>query len=132
MCGDIEDDESLAEEYYARFVDHTRRFLATSKVEGRERADPLYTHLETLFRSTLSAAAELDTAAEEVSGYERLSMEPLVYARLAGFMAAHQPLQDDPLRRLIEALMTGYEEGEAINSGQDHHHAHGHGHDHTH
>ena len=78
---------------------------------------------------TLSAAATLDNTPDEVTGYERLSMEPLVYARLAGFMAAHQPLQEDPLRRLIEALMTGYAEGEAV-MAQDHRHSHGH--DHTH
>ena len=30
-------------------------------------------------------------------------MEPLVFARLAGFIAAHVPLSEDPLRRLYSA-----------------------------
>ena len=128
MCGDIESDESLAEEYYVRFVEHTRRYLATLADDGRD-GDPVYAYLDTLFRNTLRSAAELNRAPEEVSGYDRLSMEPLVYARLAGFMAAHQPLQEDPLRRLIEALMTGYTEGEAIMTEQ---HGHDHSSDHTH
>jgi hypothetical protein len=58
-------------------------------------------------------------------------MEPLVYARVAGFMAAHQPIEDDPLRRLIEALMTGYAEGEEA-AAVAQHHDHGHSHEHTH
>jgi hypothetical protein len=57
-------------------------------------------------------------------------MEPLVFARLAGFMAAHLPLQEDPLKRVIEALMTGYSEGEI--EMPDHAHDHDHGHSHTH
>ena len=128
MCGDIESDESLAEEYYVRFIDHTRRYLATLPDEGQV-DDPVYAYLDTLFRNTLRSAAELNRAPEEVSGYDRLSMEPLVYARLAGFMAAHQPLQEDPLKRLIEALMTGYTEGEAIMTQQ---HGHDHSSDHRH
>ncbi|MFB3112875.1 MAG: hypothetical protein ACE10G_12655 [Gemmatimonadales bacterium] len=131
MCGELETDESRAEEFYARFVDHTRSFLAGLTAESAAgEGDTLYAHLDALFRNTLAAAAEYDRESKEVSAYERLCMEPLVYARLAGFMAAHQPLADDPLRRLIEAVMTGYAEGEAVMSDRDHHHSHGH--DHTH
>ena len=84
--------------------------------------------LASFFRAGVAPATEYGDAPEEVSGYERLCMEPLVYARLAGFMAAHQPLEDDPMRRLIDAVMTGYDEGEAIMSEN----AHGHSHEHTH
>ena len=131
MCGDIETDESLAEEFYARFVEHTRFFLAELEAEnvGEEVVD-LHVHLDSLFRKTLTATTRSDSAPLEVSGYERLCMEPLVYARLAGFMAAHQPLEDVPLRRLIEALMTGYAEGEAVTS--EHEYGGSHGHHHTH
>ena len=121
MCGDLEGDESQAEEFYTRFVNDTHTFLASlsARSAGAD-AGPVYAYLDSLFRDTLATAADDDKAPEEVSGYERLSMEPLVYARLAGFMAAHQPLGDDPLRRLIEALMTGYAEGEAELTNHDH------------
>ena len=131
MCGDIETEESQAEEFFARFVDHTRSFLAglgAKSADGEEAG--LYAYLDSLFRNTLIAATRPDAAPLAVSGYERLCMEPLVYARLAGFMAAHQPLEDDPLRRLIEALMTGYSEGEAIMSAHEHGGSHGHRHPH--
>ena len=129
MCGDIETEESLAEAYFSRFVDDARRFLEGLGDGEAGSADPVFAHLDGLFRSALGAAAAPDNAPGEVSGYERLSMEPLVYARLAGFMAAHQPLQEDPLRRLIEALMTGYAEGEAIMAQPA---GHAHRHDHAH
>ena len=52
-------------------------------------------------------------APDDMSGYDRMVMEPLVFARLAGFIAAHVPLSEDPLRRVIDALMVGYSEGES-------------------
>lgn len=131
MCGDIETDESLLEEFYARFVDDTRAFLAEVEAgNGEQDGDPLYRHLDRLFRKTLTSVARPDAAPEDVSGYDRLSMEPLVFARIAGFMAAHQPLEDDPMRRLMEAVMTGYAEGEEAIESSAHHHAHDHAHTH--
>ena len=130
MCGDIESDEARAEEFYYRFVAHAHTLLgAPAEAAG---VDPLHAHLDHLFQEALAAAADEDRTPEEVSGYERLKMEPLVYARLAGFMAAHQPLDEDPLRCLIEALMTGYAEGEAALLEPGHDHASGHDHAHTH
>jgi hypothetical protein len=59
-----------------------------------------------------------------------------VFARLAGFLAAHAALNEDPLRKVIEALMLGYAEAEKIepHHGHDHEHEHHghHGHDHQH
>lgn len=131
MCGDIEDDDSLAEEFYARFAEHAHIFLAKLTTSPRpEEQDQLYAYLDALFRSALKSAAEPEDAPESVSAYERLRMEPLVYARLAGFMAAHQPLEEDPLRRLIEALMTGYAEGETMISERDREDVGHHGHTH--
>ena len=40
--------------------------------------------------------------------------QPVVFARLAGFLAAHMSLGEDPLRRVMEALMLGYSEAEAL------------------
>ena len=115
MCGDIESDESLAEEFYVRFAEHAERFLAKLTTQTRRSEETqLFAHLDALLRSALATAASSNGAPQAVSGYDRLRMEPLVYARIAGFMAAHQPLDEDPLKRLIEAMMTGYAEGEAM------------------
>lgn len=112
---DIEEDEPLAEEFYLRFTEHAQVFLSKLTMpSGHGDETQLYAYLDALFRTALKSAAEPEDAPENVSGFERLRMEPLVYARLAGFMAAHQPIEEDPLRRLIEALMTGYAEGEEM------------------
>ncbi len=135
MCGDLESDETVLEEFYARFVDDVRAFLADyEEGEGPSGDDALYRHLDELFRSMLKTAADGESAPADMRGYDRLCMEPLVFARIAGFMAAHQPLEDDPMRRLIEAVMTGYSEGEAALERYAHRHTHarGHSHGHTH
>jgi hypothetical protein len=130
MCGELEEDGSDIEEVlYARFAAHVHSFVANLKTQGSD--SPLHVHLNALFRDSLNHSADAASAPETVSGYERLAMEPLVFARLAGFMAAHLPLHEDPLKRVIEALMTGYAEGEIELPDHDHDHDHGHGHSHS-
>ena len=95
--------------------------------------DAMHTHLDRLFRELLIASVDERKAPREMTGYQRLAMEPLVFARLAGFIAAHVPLHEDPLRRTIEALMLGYSEGEiALADSHGHDHPHGPGYGHTH
>jgi len=129
MCGELEEESSPDEQIYSRFVTHVQSFLADLK--GRKAGDPVHAHLDRIFRELLSAAIDPNRAPDEMSGYQRLAMEPLVFARLAGFIAAHLPLSENPLKRLIEALMLGYSEGE-IAVPQDHDHGHDHFHDHDH
>ncbi len=135
MCGKLEEDGSDVEEVlYDRFAAHVHSFLTNLKSPGSDA--PMHLHLDSLFRESLKRSADQSIAPETVSGFERLAMEPLVFARLAGFMAAHLPLHEDPLKRVIEALMTGYAEGEIelSNHAHDHDHGHSHAHDfgHTH
>jgi hypothetical protein len=130
MCGDLETEESRGEELYARFSEHTRAFLESVEQFSDAEHNSLYAYLDALFRSSLMTVADPGSAPADVSGYERLTMEPLVFGRLAGFIAAHQPLEEDPLRRLLEAMMTGYAEGEASTSrAVEESHRH---HDHAH
>ncbi|HEX5278808.1 MAG TPA: hypothetical protein VFW28_01890 [Micropepsaceae bacterium] len=129
MCGELEEEAGPDEQVYDRYVAHVNAFLAGLK--GRKADDPVYAHLDRLFRELLSATIDPHRAPGEMTGSQRVAMEPLVFARLAGFIAAHSPLSEDPLRRLIEALMLGYSEGE-IAAPQDHDHGHDHFHDHGH
>ena len=57
-------------------------------------------------------------------------MQSLVLARLAGFLAGHVALNEDPMRKVLEAVMLGY--GEAEKPPQRDHHGHDHDHDHDH
>src|SRR5579872_7057270 len=135
MCGELEEESGPDEQVYDRYVAHVHSFLAGLK--GRNASDPVHAHLDRLFRELLSATIDPNRAPDEMSGDQRLAMEPLVFARLAGFIAAHVPLSEDPLRRVMEALMLGYSEGEIAvphdhDHDHDHDHFHGHGHDHHH
>jgi hypothetical protein len=130
MCGELEEEgQDYEEELYARFVAHAHSFLAGLKGKGRN-TDSVHEYLDKLFRDLLGSTIDQTKAPEEMSGYYRIAMEPLVFARLAGFIAAHLPLSEDPLRRVMEALMLGYSEGEVATPDHDHDHDpfHGHGH----
>jgi hypothetical protein len=134
MCGDMDDDESEIEErLYARFRAHA---MALLKEQGGSPAQPanLNQYLDKLFSDGLSRSLRDGEQADAGERYERLRMQPLVFARLAGFLAAHASLSEDPLRRVIEALMMGYGEAEAMDRAHDHGHHHGDvpAHDHHH
>jgi hypothetical protein len=133
MCGDLEEDGNrFDEQLYARFRVHAQELL---RGHGRDGAPPpkdLNTYMDRLFADALSRCAR-DGDGED-GGYDLLRVQPLVFARLAGFLAAHMSLQEDPLRKVMEALMHGYTEAEHITHGHDHDHGHHHhhGHDHHH
>ena len=133
MCGDLEEEAGQEDDVYSRFAAHAHSFLASLKAQ-KNNPDPVHRHLDRLFRQLLSAAIDPNHAPDEMSGYQRIAMEPLVFARLAGFIAAHVPLSEDPLRRVMEALMLGYSEGEIAMPDHDHDHDpfHDHNHGHSH
>jgi hypothetical protein len=137
MCGDIEEDGPSArdEQLYGRFLLHARSLLAQHERTTSQTTGELYQYMDKLFADALSRCVRDGEQAEEGKRYEYLAAQPLVFARLAGFLAAHLSLTEDPLRRIVEAMMMGYAEADEIepdhghDHGHDHHH---HGHDHHH
>jgi hypothetical protein len=131
MCGDLDEENGVEQALYARFRSHAQTLLAKGK--GTD-AISVNAALDRLFTDALSRSIRDQESQGEGKQYELLSMQPLVFARLAGFLAAHASLQEDPLRKVIEALMLGYAEAERIEPyhGHDHDHGHDHHHDHHH
>jgi hypothetical protein len=134
MCGDLEEENGFETALYARFRSHAQTLLMKG---GKSDEKSINAALDRLFKDALSRSIRDQESLEEGEQYELLSMQPLVFARLAGFLAAHASLQEDPLRKVIEALMLGYAEAEQIEPyhGHDHDHDHDHhhhGHDHHH
>jgi len=132
MCGDLEEgNERFEDQLYARF-----RLNAGELLRGHRQGDAaedLNAYMDRLFADALGRAARDSGGAE--APYELLRLQPLVFARLAGFLAAHVSLQEDPLRKVMEAMMHGYTEAEHIerdHHGHDHEHDHGHEHGHGH
>src|ERR1700751_3031267 len=106
MCGDLEEEKG-EDDVYSRFVAHAHSFLSQMK-RDRRKPDPVHGHLDRLFRQILSEAIDPNRAPDETTGYTRLAMEPLVFARLAGFIAAYVPLSEEPPLRVMEAMTPGY------------------------
>jgi hypothetical protein len=130
MCGDDEGTGELEELLYARFLAHARALL---EPQGHSQAgspdDPL-AYMNKLFTDALSRCVRDGEEVGADKRYLRLANQPLVFARLAGLLAGHLGLEQDPLRQVIEALMQGY--AEAARADHDHDHGHDHGHDHDH
>jgi hypothetical protein len=132
MCGDLDEEPGFETALYARFRNHAQSLLA--KASKSAATAPVHASLDKLFNDALSRSIRDQEGMEERAQYELMSMQPLVFARLAGFIAAHSSLQDDPLRKLIEALMLGYADAERLEPyhGHDHDYDHEHGHHHEH
>ena len=129
MCGDLDEGDALESALVHRFRVHARELLARRPAGVPDGPEPLHAYMDRLFAEALTRCLRDGEGPDEDGSYDRLSAQSLVFARLAGFLAAHGSLREDPLRKVMEALMHGYAEAERIEP--DHHgHDHGHGHHH--
>ena len=122
MCGDLEPEDRLETDLFQRFVLHSHAALRTP-----DSRDELNAYLDGLFKRVLRLCLHEADQAEAGSAYRHMAMQSLVLARLAGFMAGHVALNEDPMRKLLEAAMLGYQEADAkhgIADGHDHEHDH--------
>ena len=141
MCGDLEDEDTEAERLYAAFLQsaHTAIHEAIDHRGGsRSRLDShaadqtagqadgqtgavsdatLHGYMDGLFGDILNACIKDGGRVGGPDAYRVLASQSVVLARLAGFLAGHLDLREDPLRTSIEALMAGYD---AQNSGHTH------------
>ena len=141
MCGDLEEEDTEAERLYAAFLQaaHTaiheaidHRGGSRSRLDGQatdQTADQaagrsgavsdaaLHSYMDGLFGDILKACIKDGGRVGGADAYRVLASQSIVLARLAGFLAGHLDLREDPLRTSIEALMAGYD---AQNSGHTH------------
>ena len=130
MSGDVDDEApGLEDALYQRFLAHARALLEQRKEPASPSDDP-FAYMDRLFADALARCVRDAGAAGEDQSYQRLARQPLVFARLAGFLAGHLALDQDPLRKVVEALMAGY--AQAAPGHTDHAHDHGHDHGHEH
>jgi hypothetical protein len=127
MCGDLDEEDRLEGDLYQRFLVHSQAMLSRPPSASNE----LSQYLDTLFADLLKRCVNDAEQSAAPNGYNRLAMQSLVLARLAGFLAGHVALNEDPMRKVMEAVMLGYVEAEKPPE-RDHGHEHGHGHSHDH
>ena len=131
MCGDVDEEAGeLEEQLYARFLAHARALLEPQDPSKAASPDDPLAYMDKLFADALSRCVRDGEEAGVEQRYLRLATQPLVFARLAGLLAGHLALDQDPLRKVIEALMEGY--ADAARADHEHDHDHGHDHDHEH
>jgi hypothetical protein len=133
MCGDVDEEAGELEELlYARFLAHARALLEPQGYAKAASPDDAIAYMDKLFSDALSRCVRDGEEAGADQRYLRLANQPLVFARLAGLIAGHLALDQDPLRKVIEALMQGYREAAQADHDYDHDHGHDHDHDHGH
>ena len=133
MCGDLDEGDRFEGDLYQRFLVHAQALQQRPKAGG----DGLSAYLDGLFADVLKRCVHDAQSVAPTEAYRQLAMQSLVLARLAGFLAGHVALNEDPLRKLMEAALHGYAEADVTpvrdHHGHDHDQAHdGHAHDHHH
>ena len=128
MCGDLEEEDRFEGDLYQRFLAHSQAMLAKAPAGG----DDLNRYLDGLFNDLLNRCVADAEKVASPNAYRQLAMQSLVLARLAGFLAGHVALNEDPLRKLMEAVMLGYSEADSPSAHDHHGHEHGHDHPHAH
>ena len=128
MCGDLEEDDTELQRLYAGFlqaahtaiheaIDHrggSRGALVDSHDAGHDESGgdvsdaSLHRYMDGLFGDILNACIKDGRQAGDTDAYRVLAAQSVVLARLAGFVARHLDLREDPLRNSIDALMAGY------------------------
>ena len=94
MCGDLEEDDALESDLHRRFVMRGETLLARRGPRGD---DPLNDYCDRLFADLLRRCVDDAGDVEAGDAYRRMAMQSVVLARLAGFLAGHGVLTDDPL-----------------------------------
>ncbi len=127
MCGDLEPEDRIESDLYQRFLVHSQAMLEQPSAGG-----DMNRYLDGLFKDVLRRCVADSEKAADPNGYATMAMQSLVLARLAGFLAGQVALNEDPMRKVMEAVMHGYSEAEAPPERDHHGHEHGHDHGHQH
>ena len=126
MCGELDDDDvgSLEDRLFDAFLVHAR--LLTAEAERSQRdSSSIAAYADRLMSDALNRARRDAEAAEGARRNAIFGVQPLVFARLAGFLASHMPLNEDPMRKMMEAMMHGYAEAERLGASGGHDHGDG-------
>jgi hypothetical protein len=134
MCGDLEDDTAFDDLIFGRFTDFARKHGVQPKPEIRPLAHDLTgpegqrAYMSGLFHDAMVRAVNDTAAAAEGTRADAIAGQAVVFARLAGMLAAQLPPESDLFRATMEAFMDGH--GEPARRQAEHHHHHGHDHEH--
>ncbi len=116
MCGDFDEQERIDDELFERFIELTQRFgvLPEPNANGGpsqlDSEDARKEYMEGLFKAGLTRC--LNDAAGLPNGerMDAIAGQAIVFARLAGFLAAQFPPDADLFRTVTGAVFDGHNE----------------------
>ncbi len=139
MCGDLEEDTAFDDLIFRRFAGFALSYGVVPPQEIQPVPHDLTepegrgTYMSALFRDTMVRAMKDTASAAEGTRADAIAGQAVVFARLAGMLAAQLPPESDIFRAAMEAFMDGHGEP-ARREAKRHHHDHDHdqGRDHDH
>ena len=116
MCGEIDEQEQIDDELFERFIELTQRYgvlpkrNANSGPSQLDSEDARKDYMEDLFKAGLTRC--LNDAAGLPNGerMDAIAGQAIVFARLAGFLAAQFPPDADLFRTVTGAVFDGHNE----------------------
>jgi len=132
MCGEIDEQERIDEELFERFLEFAGKygispaFTDQNTPSQLDNQDARNAYMNSLFKAAL--ARTVNDAANMPNG-ERMDIlagQAIVFARIAGFLAAQFPPENDLFRTTIAAMMEGHKEIATTQQVADNHHHHHH------
>ena len=131
MCGEIDEEGKAEADLLQRFLLRAGAKVMGAKVTGANAAGDavnpsLNAYLDQLFADVLKRCTDDLSNTDPAEAYRRLAMQSAVMARLAGYLAGHAALNEDPLRRVMEATLLGYGEADPVARGPANDHGHSH------
>lgn len=115
MCGDFDEQERLDEELFDDFLERAVTFDVVPQPPAGDAAINLDTeknradYMEQLFTAGLSRCANDAASLPYGQRMDALAGQAIVFARLAGFLAAQFPREADRFRTVITAVVDAHE-----------------------
>ena len=126
MCGEIDEEGKAEADLLQRFLLRAGATVNRANTARDAVNQNLNAYLDQLFADVLKRCTDDLSNTEPAEAYRRLAMQSAVMARLAGYLAGHAALNEDPLRRVMEASLLGYGEADPVARGPANDHGHSH------
>lgn len=116
MCGDFDGQESLDEELFQQFIERAGRLGISPQPDGSGAPARLDTesvraeYMDKLFRAGLTRCVNDAAGLPQGERMDALAGQAIVFARLAGFLAAQFPPEADCFRTVISAVVDAHAE----------------------
>lgn len=140
MCGDFEEDDLADDHLFGRFLELAKKLgvhPSEQSLKGHlnlQNSEEREHYMTELFNAGLTRSVNdvqfIPKAGEKGA---TIAIQAVVFARLAGFLAAQVPSESNMMRALMEATLAGFADAQQQVSeweehGHHHHHEHGHSH----